>query len=75
MTKKIYTFDIPVSGRETFSVVASSYEEALEKINKEEYETTPEVCDIEWDFGLGQSADEYLPGAYTLQKFEESDHD
>ena len=30
MTKKIYNFDVPVSGRETFSVIASSYEEALE---------------------------------------------
>lgn len=38
MTKKIYNFDVPVSGRETFSVIASNYEEALEKINKEEYE-------------------------------------
>lgn len=75
MTKKIYNFDVPVSGRETFSVVASSYEEALEKIYKEEYETAPETSDIDWDFGLGQSADEYLPKAYTLQDIEEPSND
>ena len=41
MTEKIYNFDVPLSGRETFSVRASSYEEALEKIRNEEYEIPP----------------------------------
>ena len=75
MTKKIYNFDVPVSGRETFSVVASSSEEALEKMQKEEYEVSPELQEIEWDFGLGRSADEYLPGSYTLQDFKEQSND
>lgn len=75
MNKKIYNFNVPVSGRETFSVVASSYEEALEKLNKEEYETNPQLEDIEWDFGLGCDSDEYLPKCFTLSDFEEPAND
>ena len=75
MSKKIYNFDVPVSGRETFSVIASNYEEALEKINKEEYETNPQLEDIEWDFGLGRDADEYLPKCFTLSNLEEPTND
>lgn len=71
MTEKIYHFDVPVSGRETFSVRASSYEEALEKIRNEEYETPPETIEIEWDFGLGQKADYHLPNCYTLEEIGE----
>ena len=37
MTEKIYHFDVPVSGRETFSVRASSYEEAITKINNGDF--------------------------------------
>jgi hypothetical protein len=74
MTEKIYNFDVPVSGRETFSVIASSYEEAVEKINKGQYYLEPETSDIEWDFE-NQSVDEVLPQCYTLQEFEENDHD
>lgn len=75
MTKKIYNFDVPVSGRETFSVIASSYEEALEKIRNDEYECAPEVSDIEWDFGLGQDGDEYLTKAYTTEDYVEPAND
>ena len=75
MNKKIYNFDVPVSGRETFSVIASNYEEALEKINKEEYETNPQLEDIEWDFGLGRDAGEYLPKCFTLSNLEEPAND
>ena len=75
MTKKIYSFDVPVSGRETFSVIASSYEEALEKMRKEDYETSPQVEDIEWDFGLGHDSDEYLSKCFTLSDFEEPVND
>lgn len=71
MTEKIYHFDVPVSGRETFSVRASSYEEALEKIRNEQYEIPPETIEIEWDFGLGQDADYHLPDCYTLEKIGE----
>lgn len=71
MTEKIYHFDVPVSGRETFSVRASSYEEALEKIRNEEYEIPPETIEIEWDFGLGQKTDYHLPDCYTLGKIGE----
>ena len=75
MTEKIYHFDVPVSGRETFSVRASSYEEAITKINNVDFEVGPETIDIEWDFGLGHSAEEYLPGAYTLQLIEDEASD
>ena len=75
MTKKIYNFDVPVSGRETFSVVASSYEEALEKINNEDYYTHPETSEIEWDFGLGQDGTQYLKAAYVMQDFKEPAND
>ena len=75
MSKKIYNFDVPVSGRETFSVIASSYEDALEKMRKEDYETSPQVEDIEWDFGLGCDSDEYLPKCLTLSDFEEPTND
>lgn len=71
MTEKVYHFDVPVSGRETFSVRASSYEEALEKIRNEEYEIPPETIEIEWDFGLSQKADHHLPNCYTLEKIGE----
>ena len=68
MTEKIYHFDVPVSGRETFSVRASSYEEALEKIVNEEYEIPPETVEIEWDFGLGKDTEDHLPDCYTLEE-------
>lgn len=71
MTEKIYHFDVPVSGRETFSVRASNYKEALEKIRNEEYEIPPETIEIEWDFGLGQKADYHLPDCYTLEEIKE----
>ena len=75
MIEKIYHFDVPVSGRETFSVRASSYEEAITKINNEDFEVEPETIDIGWDFGLGRSAEEYLPGSYTLQSIEDEAND
>lgn len=75
MTKKIYNFDVPVSGRESFSVVASSYEEALEKINNDQYYIQPEVTEVEWDFGLGQDQEYHLPKCYVLSEFEENDYD
>ena len=71
MTDKIYHFDVPVSGRETFSVRASSYEEALEKIRNEDYEIPPETTEIEWDFGLGQDSEHHLPDCYILEKIKE----
>lgn len=74
MDKKIYNFDVPVSGRETFSVVASSYEEALEKINNEDYYVDPEIEDIDWDFE-NRSADEVLPQCYTTEDYEEPIND
>ena len=75
MTEKIYHFDVPVSGRETFSVRASSYEEAVSKINNGDFEVEPETIDVEWDFGLGHSAEEYLPRAYTLQSIKDEAND
>ncbi|MBJ8426007.1 hypothetical protein [Acinetobacter bereziniae] len=74
MTEKIYHFDVPVSGHETFSVIASSYEEAVKKINNGKYYIEPETSDIEWDFG-NRDTDEVLPKCYTLQDIEENTHD
>ena len=71
MTEKIYNFDVPVSGRETFCVRASSYEEALEKIRNDDYEISPETIEIEWDFGLGQDTNQHLPDCYTIEKIKE----
>ncbi|MFW2011586.1 hypothetical protein [Acinetobacter bereziniae] len=75
MTEKIYSFDVPVSGRETFSVIASSYEEALEKIYQGQYHIQPEVGEIEWDFGLGQDSENHLPECFVVSDLEENDYD
>ena len=72
---KIFSFDVPVSGRETFSVIASSYEEALEKMQKDDFYVKPETCDIEWDFGLGQDSDEHLHKCFIMSDFEEPTND
>ena len=65
---KIYNFSVPVSGYENFSVKADSYEEALEKINNSDYYLEPTLEEIDWDFGLGRTSEEYLPEAYTISK-------
>ena len=70
MSKKVYNFTVPVSGTENFSVVADSYEEALEKINNSEYYLEPEVDDIDWDFGFRTPREE-LPNCYTVLEFED----
>lgn len=67
---KIYNFSVPVKGYEHFSVIADSYEEALEKIKKCEYEYEPTLEDIDWDFGF-RSAEEELPSCYTTQEIDE----
>lgn len=74
MSEKIFNFTVPVSGQESFSVVASSYEEALEKINNEDYYVKPELEDIDWDFGDRESR-EVLPKCYTTEDIGESNHD
>lgn len=70
MTNKIYNFSVPVCGEEHFSVVASSYEEAVEKIHREDYYSEPKIDDIDWDFGF-RSVDEELPKCYTISDYEE----
>lgn len=65
---KIYNFSIPVSGYEDFSIKAESFEEALDKINNNDYHIEPVLNDVDWDFGLGQTAADYLPSAYTISK-------
>ena len=50
---KTYDFCVPVSGQEMFPVEANSWEEALEKVYKENYSIEPTLDDINWDFGLG----------------------
>lgn len=68
MTKKIYNFSVPICGEESFSVIASSYEEAVEKINREEYYVKPILDDLDWDFGF-RSVEEELPRCYTLEDY------
>ena len=71
MSKKmIYNFTVPVSGEESFSVVAESYEEALDKISSEDYFVEPSLENVEWDFGFGEVS-EQLPRCYTLEKYED----
>lgn len=65
---QIYNFAVPVSGQEFFSVIASSYEEALGKIRLAEYHEKSKLQDVDWDFGLGQSSEEHLPKCYTLSE-------
>lgn len=71
MSKKmIYNFTVPVRGEEIFSVVAESYEEALDKINNEDYYIEPSLEDIERDFGFRDAEDE-LSRCYTLEEYDE----
>lgn len=67
---KIFNFSVPVKGIEHFSVKADTYEEALEKINKSEYECEPTLDDIDWDFGF-RDLEEELPSCYTVQEIDE----
>lgn len=71
MSKKmIYNFTVPVCGEEHFSVIAESYEEALDKISNSDYHVEPSLEDIDWDFGFRESEEE-LPRCYTLEEFDE----
>lgn len=71
MSKKmIYNFTVPVRGEEHFSVVAESYEEALDKINNEDYFIEPSLEDVDWDFGF-RGCEEELPSCYTLEDYDE----
>ena len=71
MSKKmIYNFTVPVRGEEHFSVVAESYEEAVDKINNEDYFIEPSLDDLDWDFGF-RGCEEELPRCYTLEKYED----
>lgn len=71
MSKKmVYDFTVPVRGEENFSVVAESYEEALDKINSGDYYIEPSLDDVHWDFGFRESEEE-LPRCYTLGEYEE----
>lgn len=67
---KIFNFSVPVKGYEHFSVIADSYEEAVEKINNEEYYIKPSLDDLDWDFGFRDSEEE-LPKCYTVQEIDE----
>lgn len=71
MSKKmIYNFTVPVRGFEHFSVVAESYEEALDKIHSGDYFIEPSPDDIDWDFGF-RAYEEELPKCYTLEECDE----
>jgi len=71
MSKKmIYNFTVPVRGEELFSVIAESYEEALDKINNADYYIEPSLEDIDWDFGF-RGSEEELPKCYTLEEYDE----
>ena len=68
MSKKYYTFIVPVSGYENATVVASSEEEAIKKYLYGEYFDTPALNDIEVDIGFGRDLEEYLKDAYVVSK-------
>ena len=71
MSKKmIYNFTVPVCGVENFSVVAESYDEALDKVNSGDYFFEPSLDDIHWDFGFRESWEE-VPRCYTLEEYDE----
>lgn len=71
MSKKmIYNFTVPVVGQEHFSVIAESYEEALDKINNSDFYIEPTLDDINWDFGFRGSKEE-LPHCYTIEEYDE----
>lgn len=68
MSRKYYTFSVPVSGYENATVVASSSEEAVKKYLDGDYLDTPSLDDIDVDIGYGQDLEEYLKGAYLVSK-------
>lgn len=68
--KMIYNFTVPVQGEKHFSVIAESYEEALEKISNGDYHVEPSLENIDWDFGFRDSEEE-LPRCYTLEECDE----
>lgn len=70
MSKKVFNFNVPVSGFESFSVIADSYEEALEKIENSDYYCAPSLDDIDWDFGFRDVSEE-LPKCYSVSKYNE----
>lgn len=45
----LYEFSVPVRGTEEFSVMASSFEEAMEKVSRGEYFDEPVLEDVDWD--------------------------
>lgn len=69
MSKKYYTFSVPVSGYENATVVASSEEEAIKKYLNGEYFDTPSLDDVEVDIGFSQDLEEYLKDAYVVSKY------
>lgn len=64
---KIFNFTVPVSGYEHFSVEADTYEEAVEKIYKEDYSVSPTLDDIDWDFGFREVGEELMK-CYTVKE-------
>ena len=64
----IYNFAVPVQCEEHFSVIAESYEEALDKISNNNYHVEPSLENIEWDFGFRDSEEE-LSSCYTLEEW------
>lgn len=63
--EKLYEWDfsIPVSGYENFSIVAKTFEEAIQKMLRDEYSVPPTFDDI--DFDLGFNSD----GLQDLEKY------
>lgn len=50
MTKKLYWFNVPVRGEETFAVEAENEDDAINQIIEGNYAKEPELQDIYWDF-------------------------
>lgn len=50
MTKKLYWFNVPVRGEETFAVEAENEDDAINQISEGNYARESELQDIEWDF-------------------------
>lgn len=66
MSKKEYTFSVPVKGEEYTTVEAESLEEAIEKYKSGDFLCKPIIDDLDIDIGWNVNLDKYLRSAVTI---------
>lgn len=58
-----WDFSVPVSGYEKFSIIAKTFDEAIQKMLREEYSVSPTFDDIDFDLGFNSN------GLQGLEKY------